>query len=534
MKINISFLLALFSAFSFSSDVDSARFRASPEQEMLIKIDIKNKFNIESLNRNGICLISDLDDLVLARCDKKSVEFFEESGLNYTILDDNVSNRDYYYVWPLDDEAERAISLFGKILLKMADFFIVRFDNLAKLKQLMSLRVELAKISLDPIQINTKITEFPITNHNPTVQEIVDRVSSDSVLGFVRRLSNFRTRYSPTDSCRAAANYIKFQFEAYGLDSVYFQEFDSIYTPNVIGIKRGILYPDSIYTVLCGHFDCISMPDPFVFAPGADDNGSGSSAVLEAARVMQGYDFEYSIRFIAFSGEEQGLLGSSFYANRAHNRGDSILGVINVDMVAYSEQNRDSASIIGKPSNPNCVPVVDYFIACADTYTFLKTQRQIIDRPRSDHASFNQFGYIAIQCRENLNIENPYYHMTGDTIGGGFNSLSLCTEVIKAAVATVTSLAIPTGVGINETMVSVSTLRIVPNPSSKLIWLNFTPFNDQVVINIYDVAGRVKKSFTRNVGSGFISVDVTPLSPGIYFVEIRNSEVKVKSKLVIR
>lgn len=500
---------------------------------MLIKIDIKNKLDTENFKQKGLYLVSDFDDFVLLWCDENSIELLKKSGINYSILDDIGINRNYYYVWPLDKVAERAVSLFGKILFKKGDFFIIRFDDIAKLKQLMQFRVELTRISLIPNQINEKLTKFPNVNHNSTVQEIVNRVNSDSVLASVRRLSNFQTRYSSTDSCRATANYIKFQFETYGLDSVYFQEFDSTYAPNVIGIKQGILYPDSIYTVLCGHYDCTSQ-NPYNLAPGADDNGSGATSVLEAVRVTQGYNFEKSLRFIAFCGEEQGLLGSNYYASQAHNQGDSILGVINVDMVAYSLPKRDSASIIGKSSNPNCAPLVDYFITCADTYTLLKTQRQIIDRPRSDHASFNQYGFVAIHCRENLNISNPYYHTTGDSIGGGFNALNLCTDVIKAAIATVTSLAMPVAVGITESKVSQASFRIIPNPSSKIIKLEFIPSKNKSEIKIFDITGRVKKRLIINKNLGSVNIDVSELKSGIYFIELKKSGSRLNNKLIIR
>ena len=529
---NISWII-LFLVISFLFNVDSIPLKVSTDDEMFIKIDIKNKSDIDNLCRKGVNIISDFDNFVLARSDKNSIEFLKKSGLNYIVLDEIIVNRSYYYVWPLDNKAERAVSLYSKILLKRGDFFIIRFDDSTKLKQLMQFRIELARISINPMQINTKITEFPIVNHNPTVQEIVNRVNSDSVLGFVWRLSNFQTRYSSTDSCQAAADYIKYQFETYGLDSVYFQEFDSTYAPNVIGIKQGKLYPDSIYTVLCGHYDCTSQ-NPFNFAPGADDNGSGATSVLEAVRVMQGYNCEKSLRFIAFCGEEQGLIGSNYYASQALNRGDSILGVINVDMVAYSLPNRDSASIIGKPSNPNCAPLVDYFITCADTYTLLKTQRQIIDRPRSDHASFNQYGFTAIHCRENLNINNPYYHTTGDSIGGGFNALNLCTDVIKAAVATVTSLAVPVGTGIMEAKASQTAFRVTPNPSSKIIKVEFIPSNNRSEIKIFDITGRVKKRLITNRNLGSVHIDVSELKSGIYFIELKNSGNRLNNKLIIR
>lgn len=533
MKTIHRFRFVLFLVISLSFNVYSMSLKVGTEEDLLIKIDIKNKSDIENLYRKGVNIISDFDNFVLVRTDKNSIKLLKESSLNYIILDAIIANGNYYFIWPLDNEAELSISHFCKIILKTSDFSIVRFDNPTKLKQLMRFRVELARISFNPIQINTEIPEFPIVNYNPTVQEIVNRVNSDSVLGFVRRLSNFQTRYSFTDSCQAAANYIKSQFEAYGLDSVYFQEFDSTYAPNVVGIKQGTLNPDSIYTVLCGHYDCTSQ-NPYYFAPGADDNGSGATSVIEAVRAIQGYNFEKSLRFIAFCGEEQGLVGSNYYASQARNQEDSIIGVINIDMVAYSLPNRDSASIIGKPSNPNCAPLVDYFITCADTYTLLKTQRQIIDRPRSDHASFNQYGFSAIQCRENLNINNPYYHTTGDSIGGGFNALNLCTDVIKAAVATVTSLAMPVGTGIMEAKASQASFSITPNPSSKMIKLEFIHINNKSEIKIFDNIGKFRKRWLTNGNSGSVNIDISTLKSGIYFIEIKNSGYRLTNKLIIR
>ncbi|GAI54603.1 unnamed protein product, partial [marine sediment metagenome] len=138
--------------------------------------------------------------------------------------------------------------------------------------------------------------------------------------------------------------------------------------PNVIGVKRGVIHPDSIYAVICGHFDATSYLAPEI-APGADDNASGTTSVLEATRVMKDYEFEYSIRYIAFSGEEFGLYGSEYYASMACSQGDNILGVLNGDMIAYVDAQPESLEVIAKISNPSCEPLADYFIAVADTYT---------------------------------------------------------------------------------------------------------------------------------------------------------------------
>ncbi len=496
----------------------------------LVKIDVIDKNQLTSLIRNGIFIISDFDQTILAQCDQSGLEILKKLRINYTILDEILPNYDYYYVWALDEMASQNIPRFVTTIFVGDDYLICRIPQNIDIRLVQKYRIELKKINFVPIVSNFTIKEYPVVLYDSMVQTLVDRVSADSVLNFVQRLVNFQTRYSPTDSCRACANYIKEQFEAYGLDSVFVQEYNSIYAPNVIGIKRGISYPESIYLVLCGHFDCISG-SPYTFAPGADDNGSGASGVLEAVRVMSGCDVDYTIRFIAFSGEEQGLLGSHYYASQARSHGDSIVGVINIDMVAYSLPGRDSASIIGKPENPNCAPLVDYFIACADTYTALKTQRQIIDRPRSDHASFNTFGYLAIHCRENLNVNNPYYHTIGDTIGGGFNNLEFCTEVIKASIATIASLAKPVLVGIEEKELPQPVFTVMPNPSQKLIKVKLMPGENK--IKFYDITGKVIQLLSIHSNKTESVIDLTKMRPGIYFIEITNNKKQAKTKIVV-
>jgi len=496
-------------------------------QEKLVKI--VSKIELETLLNLGISQIADYDKNIFAKVNKQDIEKLDELQLNYTVLD-SLCTGEYYFAWLT--EAESALGL-DKVIFVNQDFFIIRVSTPAELNRLLQERVELRKINFTPSVYNRAKIALPPVVYDPTIQAIVDRVSADSVFGLVRRLVSFQTRYSTTDSARACANYIKEKLEGYGLDSVYWQEFSPTYAPNVIGIKRGQIYPESIYTVICGHFDCTSG-SPYTFAPGADDNGSGASSVLEAARVMQDYNFNYSIRFIAFCGEEQGLIGSNYYASQARNRGDSIIGVINVDMVAYSLPNRDSASIIGKPENPNCAPLVDYFIACADTYTQLKTQRQIIDRPRSDHASFNQYGYPAIHCRENLNVNNPHYHTIGDTIGGGFNSLDFCTEVIKASVATVASLAQPISIGITEEKMNKANFLVIPNPTYRIGQFRLPKTNEKIKIKIYDIAGKIKIVFDVLENTERFDIDLSRLNSGVYFVELIMAKIRYKNKIVIR
>ena len=126
-------------------------------------------------------------------------------------------------------------------------------------------------------------------------------------------------------------------FTSYGLtvtlEPVYYS---GSYYDNVVGTKLGTVYPDQEY-IIGAHYDSVNNP-------GADDNASGIALVLECARILTQYDSEYTIRFIAFTREEQGLYGSTAYVN-AHI-GDDVLGMISADMVAY-DTNTDHALLYG-------------------------------------------------------------------------------------------------------------------------------------------------------------------------------------------
>src|SRR5512137_1006061 len=89
-------------------------------------------------------------------------------------------------------------------------------------------------------------------------------------------------------------------------------------------------FSNEIY-IICAHYDTVSS------APGADDDASGTVAVLMAALIMsqKHLQFNHTIKFVAFSGEEQGLLGSRIYAANATNEGWNIIGVLNADMISY-------------------------------------------------------------------------------------------------------------------------------------------------------------------------------------------------------
>jgi hypothetical protein len=210
-------------------------------------------------------------------------------------------------------------------------------------------------------------------------------------------------------------------------------------------------------------------------------------------------DFDNTVIFIGFTGEEQGLLGSEAYAQEAHSRGDSIMGVLNFDMISYGREGLDKFEVIGKPSNPNCAPLMDFYIAQADTFSTLQTVR-IMDPSAeySDHASFWQQGYVAF-----CGIEDdftPRYHTIGDTIGPlyyvncGTNNWPMATEAIKAAVASIAKLAGAnprTGVAERGPEVPPRVLKVSPSVGRAPVMVRVA---GREALGIYDATGRLIRS----------------------------------------
>lgn len=170
---------------------------------------------------------------------------------------------------------------------------------------------------------------------------------------------------------------------------------------NVVAVLPGLVSPNE-QVIMCGHYDSVNNP-------GADDNASGTAAVLETARVLSNYRFEKTIVFIAFDREEQGLVGSTAYANQYRN--DNIIGVVNLDMVAYNPSG-NQANIYGRTASN---PIKQGLASALTRYSGIQAVvNGALDR--SDHAPFESIGKQACLLIERSWSSNPNYHRQTDTV----------------------------------------------------------------------------------------------------------------------
>ncbi len=259
---------------------------------------------------------------------------------------------------------------------------------------------------------------------------------------YIQELQDYGTRYSyAVEKNYKASEYIYNSFKANGLTTFYDYFIYIRDMRNVVAELPGKTASDEIF-IICAHYDSISNT-PYAFAPGADDNGSGVAAVLAAAELLSDYEFNHTIRFIAFSGEEQGLKGSAHYASNVKSMGDNISAVINLDMFGHNPDPGSTTIRANLNSNVNSEDLADYTNSIAQKYTSI-VQLDVTTGSQSSNSDHHFFGpeYPAIHIFEDQ--FSPYYHKTTDTIDK--LNMTYIANGTQIAIATIAELA-----GLNST-----------------------------------------------------------------------------------
>jgi len=210
--------------------------------------------------------------------------------------------------------------------------------------------------------INLQAQSTVIIQKDPQIEKMVYEVSADSMHTYITKLVSFGTRNtlsSVTDSKRgigAARNWILGKFQSFAktsggrltskLDTSSYQPDGKridvpVILTNVVATLKGTDPNDHRVFIISGHMDNMrtSVMDREGDAPGANDDGSGTAAVMECARIMSKQSFPATIVFVAVCGEEQGLLGSGFMAANARKDNWEIAAVLNNDIMGSNNSN---------------------------------------------------------------------------------------------------------------------------------------------------------------------------------------------------
>ena len=266
------------------------------------------------------------------------------------------------------------------------------------------------------------------------LDSIIDRISLDSIESYSVVLESFGHRFSGTASNAASIDWLTNKFVDFGYDSVTVQEFtcNVLGLPttcrNVIAVKTGMTNP-RYQIIVGGHLDTVED------CPGADDNGTGTAAVLEIARVLQDVETNLTFIFILFDGEEVGMQGSWYYAGLAAAAREHIVLMFNIDMIGHIENDSD-AYIMGSDDS-----YVQLWINLAGTLPQVGITGHLFGRGTDSHP-FAYYGYDYIDIYEY--IGTPNYHLPSDsTVYLNFDYMTRMTQTTLATLWTIDAEYIP-------------------------------------------------------------------------------------------
>ena len=469
------------------------------QEELLVKIPENSSRHLQFLQvHHGIKLRYRTPDFAIIQAPSSSGSMGAGQNVltelpDSQVLDVVTPGFDYYVLWLPSAEERAAIETYGEILHQFGGFSLLKLHA-----NLESVLLDLPVHQRAKLPANIVLPEFqspsfaPSISASPQQQSIIQGLL-DQADGFRWLLQTivlvenedlqqpgrfFRSRYAlrvrdavqfddnpkPDHACDNSADYIAQQFRSYGLE-VEFDPFDhrrrsalgaligEYVMRNVVATLPGKgPNRDRIY-LMVGHYDSIASKTPGweggwrkMAAPGASDNASGIAEMLETARILSQQDFDFTVRFVAFSGEELFLFGSKHYAELVQERGDDIAGVINFDLLGHDPDGNLDIHVLGDEQSQW---LVNAFGAAAERYKIpidlrLKNDPSFIF---SDHSPFWDIGIPAVMVSEESSLDAPdesteYIHSQEDDLTK--ISIPLLGELaIKLAVATLAELARP-------------------------------------------------------------------------------------------
>lgn len=346
-----------------------------------------------------------------------------------------------------------------------------------------------------------------------TVNDFVGAVSLDSLVKSVREFSGedscvvnnnrvlIRNRVSNTGN-NQAADYLIQELNKTGLTGEYNDY--AAKGRNVWAKQIGSLYPDSI-VMICAHYDAVADYC-------ADDNASGTSIILEAARILSNYTFEKTIVYAFWDEEEIGLLGAKQYAQVSFSEGDVYASVLNLDMAAY-DSNNDKVFDIDLNTNTESVRMKNKIISL-NTSLNLDLIPEVVSpgTDASDHSAFWDYGYPAVLMGESWETsdQNAKYHTAQDRIS--LFNLPYYHELAKLAVAFVGDDAVPlSSVSVNDVNQGGLKIQVLNGDLLNVV------AETSAFVNVYSSSGVLVK--TIQTEEGVSNYKLNTYSSGVYFVQ---------------
>lgn len=299
-----------------------------------------------------------------------------------------------------------------------------------------------------PSQNHTNTSDGDQQLPRPATQQKIDEIlriiDEDLIRHYLQYLVGLGPRMTGSYGCEKAAEYIYQQFMDMRLVTRYqnwtgwgnraYRHFYK--SQNIEGTLLGTNINDTSSIIFNAHYDSVAQ------SPGANDDGSGTVAVLAAAFALSHFDFHRTVKFVTFSGEEIGLVGSRAYTKEAYERNERILVEINADMIGYDKGSRKMTVTATEDAGW----VAEIFQNLAINHSIgLTINKGAINRVKhkmsgSDFATFLPYGWESVCCWQGE--RDPNFHTPRDNLSNiNFSYLVNTTRIIAATLATLADLS---------------------------------------------------------------------------------------------
>lgn len=460
------------------------------------------------LNGAGIDALLPVSDGYLILADARRAEMLNASGIEPRLIAPDIDRTRL----ALDTDPDKADTDRFPAVYEDGDLRLVRVDP----AEISGGTLGLAPIRTRHLKIvyRDPNTAGPILKSGMSdinLDSLIALVSQDSLESYSYALQALPNRPSGSQGTRMCENWLVTKFAEFGYDSIVVDTFsdfswwgDPITGHNVTAYKPGAVYPLD-YIVIGAHRDAVPG------SPGADDNGSGVAAVMEFARIMKDVDTKETIIFALFDAEEDGLLGSWYWANAAAEREDRITFMLNMDMIAYQYNVTFARLYYGNDNS-----YAQLWAQLADTLAGVNLTGVLSGNSGgSDHLPFTANGYSAVFVHEY--IFSAVYHSPRDSTT--YMSFDYFTRMAMASLGTVCY--------VDANVIPQPTLIITETSDFPTIIYPDSPA--VVSVHIYEYAGAtivpggVSLSYRIN-GGPMSAIPMNDVGGGYYEVELPELE----------
>lgn len=372
-----------------------------------------------------------------------------------------------------------------------------------------------------------------------TYKNRANLVTQANINTLLNSFAGFGIKTTGSTANNNALAWLKGKYTEFGYTAVQISEHNFIYnskqSTNLIVTKTGTTYPDK-YIIICGHYDTLN-------GPGVNDNGSGTAIILEAARILQNISSEYSIKFINFSGEEQGLKGSTAYVNTVVNGTNpkmDIKLVFNIDQVGgiagqinnkiYCDQDFTPVLPAGMypsyPSTNNAASAIatQELRNCIELYSPLSTE--VDPAERTDYMPFDKNNEVITGLYEFNQSNKP--HTSGDTyVNMDPVYVYNVAQGVLGAIQHFSSAAIDAVLSANNVLSLKDQVSIFPNPATDFLNIGIAGKGYSTLIS--DISGKTVMQTADQQ-----SLDTSKLTNGVYLLKVTKNGESVVKKFIIK